>query len=130
MYKLSFLIWICNVCMLQCRVERQVGRVKLNPILNRLDQADVATWPIWKSVGLQRHCNSIDLKSVGLQRTSTIYRSNRIHLWTRIRLDQRILLVLPLWYLLMSLIYLKCTLNFIDRLWLISLLTKFLLYFL
>jgi len=50
------------------------------------------TWPIWKSVEIQLHCNPIDLKSVGLHRAGTIYRSNRIHTRTKIRLDQWTLL--------------------------------------
>jgi len=78
--------------MLQCRVERQVGRVNLNPILNQSDGADIVTRPIFRSVRLQRHCNSIDLKSVRLQRASTMYRSNRISPWTGIQLDRWTLL--------------------------------------
>ena len=78
---------------LQCRVECQTGRVGSNPILNRSDQTDVVTRSIWKLVEWQLHYNSIDLKSVGLQQTGTIYRSNQIHLRTGIWLNRRTLLI-------------------------------------
>jgi len=80
------------ICLLQCRVEHQVGRVGLIIFKPRSDRVDVVTRLIWKSVEWPAPCNPIDLKSVGLQRAGTIYRSNRIHLRTGIQFDRRILL--------------------------------------
>ena len=78
--------------MLQCQIELKSVESGLNPISNGSDRAEVVTRPIWKSVEWQFRCNPIDLKSVELQRTGTIYRSNRIHPKTGIRLDRRTLL--------------------------------------
>jgi len=65
--------WTGGHYWLQYPVRCQISRVSLNLIFNWSDWIDVVTRSIWKSVRWQPHYNPIDLKSVGLQWTGTIY---------------------------------------------------------